>query len=796
MLKNYLKIAFRNLIKYKVYSLINIIGFSIALVPVVLTILYIFYELSYDRYNKNYDRIYRIVNEEKFYDQTIQSGIVPNPLAAAMRADLPEVKYVTRMRVWSGFISYNGQRHSEYNILYTDPNIFKVFTFHIIEGNPNTALDDNYSILLSESMAQKYFANENPVGKTIKLSDVNYMKVTGVFEDMPVNSHFHANFIVPASLLDGSSPSIGGNNNPNSWGFSIFFTYFLLKKNVNPNELLKKFPAFLNKYSQNDFFNKSKIYFQSLGNIHLHSHLQTEFENNGDIKTIYLYLSVALIILIIACINYVNLATARTSQRIKEIRIRKIIGAHRKQLIMQLLTETILITFCSFLITIMLVELLLPYFNSFVERDIQFNIFQNFNMFIWMAVFIWIISLVTGLYPATSLSSIKPLSYLSGGVTFRGPHFRGILVITQFLLSTALIYCAIVVREQLHYISEKDLGYDHNNIIVINLRGMSKSRVDALKNEIGKYPDVLTVSSSAGLPNEPIGSGGIDYPGKPDNIHFEIAYSVVDYNYLDLYGLKIVEGRKFLKQFPSDKNDAVIINETAARELGWSNPIGKQIKYTSPYGRSYRTIIGVVRDFNSGSLYSRVIPYYFVIDPEHPDYQVSIKIKPKNIHQTLIFLQKEMKLFEPEYSFSYSFFSDLLKAFYGSVYKLQKIFSIFSLFTLAVACLGLFGMISFVTEVRKKEIGIRKVLGASIYHIAKIFLSGIMRPVIFASVFSIPFAYFIMNKWLSNFAYRTKIHIELFIGAALIVYIVSLLVIILQIVKASFLNPVETLRNE
>ncbi len=796
MLKNYFRIAYRNLVKYKVYSFVNIIGFSIALVPVVLTILYVLNEFSYDKYNKNYDRIYRVVQEYKSYGKTIKSGIMPNPLAAAMRAELPEVKYAARMRAWKEFISYKNHKYLENNILYADPDIFKIFTISLIKGNPLTALNDKYSILFSESMAHKYFGNENPIGKTIKLSNVYYMTVTGVFKDVPVNSHFHANFIIPASLLGGFTPSIGGVKKPNSWGFSMFFTYFLLNKNANPEELLKKFPAFLNQYSKNDFFNSSKIYFQPLRDIHLHSHLQTEFENNGDIKTIYLYMTVALIILMIACINYVNLATARSSRRIKEIGIRKIIGARKKQLIKQLLTETLFVTLTSLVITIMLVEITLPYFNSFVERQIQFNILQNTNLFILIIIFTIVISLAAGLYPAIIISSTKPVSYFSGVVRNRSSHFRSILVITQFLLSTVLIFCAIVVREQLNYISKKNLGYNKNNIVVINLHEMTNNNIDALKNEIKSYPDILNISSSAGLPNLPEGRGGIDYPGKPEDLHFEIAHSIVDYNYFDLYGLKIVEGRKFLRKFPSDENDAVIINETAVNELGWKNPIGRQIKYTSPQGSSLKKIIGVVKDFNTGSLYNQIMPYYFVMDPEQRDFQISVKIKPENISRTILFLKKEMKQFEPGYSFNYNFFSDIIKKSYGAVYKLQDIFSAFSIFTLLVACLGLLGMISFITEVRKKEVGIRKVLGASAYQVSKLFVSDIMKPIIFASFMSIPIAYFIMNNWLSNFAYRTNINLLSFITAILIVIVLSLIVLSLQVIRAASANPVKSIHYE
>lgn len=796
MLKNYIIIAYRNLVKYKTYSLINIIGFSIALVPVVLTILYVVNEFSYDKYNKNYDRIYRVTKESKFYRHTVKTAIMPNPLAFAMKAELPQVQFASRLSVAPAFISYKKQRHDEKKILYADPDIFNIFTFHIAKGNLFTAATDKYSILLSESMAKKYFGNKNPLGKTMKLRDVYYMTVIGVFRNMPVNSHFHANFIVPASILDGSSAAIGGTNNPNAWGFSMFYTYFLLRKGADINKLQSIFPKFINKYSQNYSFNRSKISFQPLGDIHLHSHLQTELENNGDITTVYLYMSVAFIILLIASINYINLATARYSRRTKEMGMRKIMGAYRKQLIKQLLTESTIVTYFSFVITIVLVELLLPHFNNFIERNIQFNIVSNFGLFIWIAIFAGFISIAAGFYPAIFLSSAKPLSYIGGSSILRTPRFRNALIITQFVLAMTLIFCTIVVSEQLYYITNKNLGYNKKNIILFHVSRMSKSRLDALKNEIANYPGVVSVSSSDALPNTTFIGGGIDYPGKPNDVHFEISHAAVDYNFLDLYGIKIVEGRKFLRQHPSDGNNAIILNETAVHELGWENPIGRRIRYTTPYGSSYRKVIGVARDFNTGSLYKNIMPYYFTIDSTENVFWLSVKIKPANIHKTLMYLLKEKKKFTPDYPVNYEFFSDFINSSYGPVYKLQSLFSAFSLFTIIIASLGLYGIISFLTEIRKKEIGIRKVLGASIYRIAKLFTWGVIIPVFFAGLISIPLAYIIMNKWLANFAYKTNFHIGIYVFAALIVFLISLTTVLIQVFKISSVNPVESLRNE
>jgi putative ABC transport system permease protein len=798
MLKNYFQIAFRYLTKYKVYSFINIFGFSIALVPVILTFLYIAYEFSYDKYNTNFDRIYRVVVEEKYYDRIEQSPIVPNPLAAAMKAEFPEIEHAVRIRNFSESFSFNGKNYLEENVIFADPGIFEVFSIDMIEGNTNTVLSDPYSIVLSESMAKKYFENKNPVGKTIHCGHEGDLIVKGVFKDIPKNSHFIIDFLIPAALLNDQKSITGISNDPTAWGFGMFYTYFLLKKNANPDELLSKFPAFLRKYSNNDYFNSSKIFFQPLKDIHLHSHLKTEFRENGDIMTIYLYLSVALIILIIAIINYVNLATARSSQRSKEIGVRKIIGAERIQLIRQLLGETVLITFCSFCITIILVELILPSFNTFVERDIHFNIFKNFDLFLAIVGFTVIVGICSGIYPALMLSSTQPISFFSHSPNVsRNPRFRSILVMIQFVLSIGLIFSSLVVRKQMNYISEKDLGYNKNNIVIIDIKNRkSKTSIESLKNELSQYPNIVSVSSSVNLPSETACGGGINWPGKPDNIRFEINYNTVDYNFIDLYEMKIIEGRKFSKEFPSDEYDAALISETAARDIGWVSPIGKIITYTSPYGTSNRKVIGVVKDFHMHSLFKKITPFYLVIDPKYCDYYLAIKIKPGNFQGTINYLKSKMEIFQPEFPFEYKFFSDIISESYRTENKLQTIFSTFSIFTIFIACLGLFGLISFTTEVRKKEIGIRKVLGATSRQISELLLKETMKLVILSSFLATPIAYFTMNKWLSNFAYRTEINIGMFLLAALIVYLIAIFAMILQVFKASVQNPVDIIKYE
>lgn len=798
MLSNYIKLAFRNISKHKMFSLINILGFSLALIPVLLSILYIRYELSYDRYNKNYDRIYRIVQEYKFNDKLIGTPIVPNPLAYTMEDDLPEVEAATRITKSNGSLSFKDKKIFDLKGLYADPNIFKIFTFDFLKGNPNNPLQDPYSIVISESTAKKYFGDVDPVGKTLTLREVYDLSITGVYNDIPQNSHFSADYIV-SSYLIASSGIFNGISNPNAWGTGMFSTYFLLRENLNSDELLKKFPEFLKKYSNNDFFNNSNMYFQPLGDIHLYSHLKTEFNKNGNINTIYLYSGVALIILLMACINYINLSTSRLFQRKKEIGIRKVIGAQKKQLVRQFIVESVIITLCSFLITVIITELLLPYFNSFVDRDIDFSLFGNVSFFLFLFFIVGIIGLLSGLFPAITFSSYRPASFFGGqNIIIRKSRLSNILIVVQFVFSTVFIFCSIILSEQLNFVLNKDLGYERNNIVTIGLYNrVSNDQIDALINQLLQDPGIVSVSASAGLPNRMFGGGPIELPNKLKNGNFYIDFNNIDYNFIDLFGLKTIIGREFSKNFSTDKEDAIILNETAARDLGWVNPIGKVIIHSSPYGKSVRHVIGVVKDFNINSLYDKINPCYLVIDHNMPVYNISIKIKSNILSPTTFaYLKKQMTTFQPGVPFEPKYFSDIINAQYKSEFNLQKIFLMFSFFTIFIACLGLYGLISFITELRTKEIGIRKTLGASSFQIVWLLIMDIIGPVFISGILAFPFSYYLMNKWLSDFAYRTEINYGYLLVAVFIICTVSISTMLSQALKAANRNLADVLKYE
>ncbi len=791
LLWNYIKIAIRNIKRHKSYSLINVFGFSVALVPAVLTLLYVAYEFSYDKHNENYDRIYRVA---------FQNGaIMPMPLAAALDADVPEIEYAVRMRTFSDFIAYKDKKILEPHILYADEDLFKVFTFRFISGNPKTALQDKYSIVFSESMAKKYFGDENPLGKTISLNKYTHLKVSGIYEDLPETSHFNADFVVSAKLIDPSSSLLASNSGYYSWGYSMFFTYVLLKENTNPTSFTGKIHGIMEKYSGEVMYKSYQYLAQPLGEIHLKSHFRTELKENADITEINIFLSMALIILVIAVINYVNLATARSTRRVKEIGVRKVIGAKKTQLIRQLIAETVVITFFSFVLTLALVNILLPYFNVFISRHIHFNLYDSIGVVSAILGIVLLVALVSGIYPALVLSSMKSLSFFSGTqASSRTPKLRSSLVILQFAITIILVFVTTVVNKQMDYIANKDLGYETEDIV--NIRLSSRVSIEdgqILKNDVIQHPNIIAASSSSNTPNWFTGGTGLNWPGKPDNVSIPLNYTFVDCSYLDLFGIELIEGRKFNPEFTTDFTDAVIVNSAAVRAAAWDNPIGKKIKHVTPNGSEYREIIGVYNDVHIRSLHSNITPCYFVIDTTSNFYRVlSVRIKKENLSETIDFLKSKVKEFQPDYDFTYAFFDDQIKAMYKSDYKLQSVFTIFSIFTILISCLGLFGLVSFTTETRQKEIGIRKVLGASSFQIGAKILREMMILIVIASIIAAPLAYFGAEKWLEDFAYKTDIGFGVFILSGLLVYALSIGAMILQVRRASTRNPVDTLKYE
>lgn len=791
MFLNYFRYTLRFILKYKGYSIINILGFSLALVPTIYAVLFISYEFSYDKFYDNYEYIYRLVVDKKLGDNTVSSPIMPNALASVMKREFPEIRFCVQLRNFPEMITINNNKFLEKDVCYADPDILKLFSIKLLKGDILTSLNSPNSILLNKSVALKYFGNKDPINKVLQLGNYQQMIIKGVFEDLPENSHFHANFIVPKSLITGQQAA--GFNDENSWGYSMYFTYFMVLPNTDVNSLLLKMPKLLRENSSNDFFNRSKLYFQPLKDIHLYSNLQTELSKNGNIKTVYLFILISLIILIIAIVNYINLTTARLVKRSKEIAMRRIIGADTKQLFIQIMTESAIITFLSFIISIVITIIAVPKINNLIDRDIPLSILFNHNVIIAAIILLVVISFCSGIYPALSVLSVKPLNIFKKGNFSSNKNLRDTLVIFQFVLSIVLVFNSSMIKKQLSYITSKNLGYNRNNIIILNIYSkLNNGDLQTFKNSLLQNPLIEKIAFSVNLPNSSVCKTDISWEGKNLSTSMDINYNLVDYDFIDLYGIKLVEGRNFSKDYQTDQTVGIILNENAAKKIGNKELIGKTIKQDD----TKRQVIGVVNDFHMYSLYENISPFYLAIDSSATMYYCSIKIYPDSFQKILPFIKNKFHLLQQDLPFKYEFFDDIIDVSYKSEKILDSILNWFSFFSIFIASMGIYGLISFVTEARQKEIGIRKVVGANSWQIAYELFYNMIKLIVISSLIAAPIAYLLINKWLSNFAYRTDIDFKLFIITSFVIYLWSSLAMATQIYKASTKNPTEVMRYE
>jgi len=782
MIKNYLKISFRNLIRHKGYSFINIAGLALGLTAVILILLLVQFEISFDKYHKNADQIYRVMRGKQGPDR--MSYLTQPPLAPTLKSEFPEVESATRFyRLGKTHISYQTKNFFETGFCFTDPESFEIFSFELLEGDPNKVLDDPYSVVISEAMANKYFGSENPIGKIIHFKGEHDFKITGILKDLPDNSILKFDFIAPFK----TTQIIDSFHNHESWGYSSYRTYFLLNKDANLKDLENKIPGLITKYFDEKTAKEIRFEFQPLTKIHLQS---------DRVKIIYLLTSVAILILIIACINYINLATARSTQRMKEIGIRKVIGAYRHQLIKQILGESILFSILAFFLATILVGLLLPSFNVFVERNLIFNPLENLQFLSWLAALLIFVSFVAGSYPAFAISTFNPMTTFRNQVAgTKGSRLRNSLVVGQFLISITLIIATLIIKDQMHFIRNKDVGFAKDQILVVDIRDNKlRSNLESIKSELKQNPNILTVASSIDLPNESGAATRSDWSGRPQDKEQEIFINFIDYDYIDLFEIDIKQGRNFSKIFSSDAAGAFLLNEIAIKEIGWDDPVGKEFKHF--FGGRTGTVVGVVSDFHMLPLHQSIQPICLDLNPARANRILSIKIKDENIPKTVSYVQETMAKFSPNYPFEYRFFDEVFDSSYKLERKVESIFTLFALLAIFIACLGLLGLASFTTIQRTKEIGVRKVVGASVAQIVGMLSKQITKWVLIATVIAWPISYFAMNKWLQTFAYKTDINFLIFLIAAFAAIFISFLTVGYQSIKAALANPVKSLRYE
>jgi putative ABC transport system permease protein len=786
MFKNYLKIAFRSLKKHRGYSSINIVGLAIGMAACLLLFLWIQNELSYDRYHEKAGRIFRVFQQDEVEGRVDRFAWTPAPLGPALVNEFPDIEKAVRFGRNRFLISYENKRFYE-DVFFADPEVFDVFTFPLIKGDPKTVLKEPRSIIISEEIKEKYFAEEDPIGKIINLDEFGDFKITGVLKNIPPNSHFRFDFL--GFFKDYAAHNFG------QWGISNYWTYVLTSKNFNQDKFKEKLPEFVEKYRGKEVRDKYKLTYplQPLTSIHLHSDLRGEIEPNSDIETIYIFSAVALFILLIACLNYINLSTARYASRAREVGLRKVIGASRRQLINQFLGESLLFSFIGLLLAVALAELFLPLFNSLSGKRLTIDYLDNFILLPGLVIIVLFVGLTAGSLPALYLSALQPAKTLKGMLKAgsRVSWLRRSLVLSQFAISIIFVFCTITISNQLSYIRNKKLGFNKEHVINIPIYDKDAlQRYETIKNEFLKNPRILGVSASSFFPGKVSWYQDYWYEGMSDRENPMICWIPVDHDFLPTFGIELVSGRNFSRDFPSDVKGAYILNESAVKEIGWDSPLGKQLKIVEK-----GTVVGVVKDFHFKSLHQQIEPLALYLCPEYFEY-LSVRIRPGVIPQTLAFLKDKWQELVPNQLFQYSFLDEDFDRLYKAEMRLEKIFGIVTSLAVFIACLGLFGLAAFTAEQRTKEIGVRKVLGASVTGIFILLSKEFTRWVLVANVIAWPLAYYAMSRWLQNFAYRTSIELWIFLLAAAVAFVVALLTVSYQAVRAALANPVESLRYE
>ncbi|HUS00427.1 MAG TPA: ABC transporter permease [Chitinophagaceae bacterium] len=807
MNKNYFKIAFRNLLRNKGISAINILGLSIGIATCLIIMLFVNSELSYDRYNKNADRIVRVSFRGNVQGEKMNESTVMPPVAHTLKAEFPEVEEATRIRDYGKpKLVYGDKVFRDDAFAFVDSNFLRVFTLPLIEGDLKTALIEPNTIVITKALAKKYFGREDPMGKVIAFKDGNNAacKVTGIIDKVPLNSHFQFElFASMASLPESREPT---------WMSSNFYTYLVLKKGYDHKKLEAKLPRIVDKYigpqmskalgvTLAEFRSKGSnisFHLQPLTDIHLHSDFANDLSQAGDIRYVYIFGVIALFMLLIACINFMNLSTAGASKRSREVGIRKVLGSLKIDLVKQFLLESILITTIAFILAMLLMKIALPLFNTLAEQNLTFSFADNPLLLPVLLLLILVIGIFAGSYPAFYLSSFKPVAVLKGKFVSgkRSIGLRSGLVVFQFFISIILIVSTIVVYKQLSYIQNKKLGYDKSQVLILSNTWILGKSQDIFRRQIINDRRIAVVSSSGYVPaGQSNNNNFFVSPDERSELLIKTLRYDVDENYIPALGIQLEAGRNFSKEFTTDSG-AVIINEAAATAFGWQeNAVGRHISRTNNKGEkeSY-TVIGVVKDFHFRSLHERISPLVMVLDPDQGT--LIVKLKTKDIAAITATLMNRWKELGAEEPLVYSFLDDRYNNTYKAELKTGMILGIFTGLTIFVACLGLFGLARFTAERRTKEIGIRKVLGSSVSGIVNLLSMEFLKLVCIAFVVAAPIAWFIMNKWLQDFAYRINISWWIFLIAAFLAIVITLLTISIQAIKAALSNPVKSLRTE
>ncbi len=807
MIKNSVKTALRNLLKHKGYSLINIIGLAIGMAACILILMYVRHELSYDTYSENADRIYRAAMKARWGGRDFDVAVCAAPMAQAMVDEIPEIIDAARFRERGRFIvQYRDISFREQRVVYADGSVLDIFTIPLLKGDRQAALVSPYTMILSRKTAEKYFRDEDPVGKTLRINSETDYQVTGVFEEIPENSHFHFDIMISMESLEESKSQV--------WLSQNFQTYVLLREDADWKDVDAKLAGLMDRYFapqiaqmmgksmeelawSSDMF--AEFYLQPLLSIHLHSDLQAELESNGDISYVYIFSAIALFVLLIASINFMNLATARSSGRAKEVGIRKVLGSQRRQLIGQFLTESMLLSGISMALAIALVILVLPLFNNLAGKTITLSLLFQGPMIGLLAVITVATGFFAGSYPAFFISAFQPVKVLKGQLKsgVKSGRLRSGLVVFQFAASIILIIGTLVVYRQLNYVQNKKLGFEKEQVLVLNNAYLLGDQAETFRDAMLSHTQVTNGTISGYLPIPSNRNQSAVFPeGERDSAKATSFQNwVIDYDYIDTLGMKIIEGRNFSREYSTDV-DAALITQATAKQFGWLDPVGRRVgRIMNQQGEiKLFTVIGVVENFHYESLRNNIGPMVMFLGSSNS--LMSFRIKTEDVSATVGLLEHRWKEFRPNQPFEYMFMDERFNQLYRTEQRIGKIFGVFASLAVVIGCLGLFGLAAFTAEQRTKEIGIRKVLGASAPGIIQMLLREFVILVGLANLVAWPIAYFVMHRWLQDFAYRTSPGWMIFLGAGVVTMLIALFTVSFQAVKAALADPIRSLRYE
>lgn len=791
MFKNYFLIAVRNILRNKIFSIINIAGLAAGIASFVLIALYVSYELSYESTHENADNIYWVNTAYDRGDQSFATYYTPNPLAPALRENLPEIRKAARLKNWGGLLFKKEDKvFYESGSAFVDPEFFDILTIPIVSGDRENPLSKHNSIVISEDIAQKYFGDDDPVGQTINMGNETDLMVTAVMKNLPANTMFDNDMLISISTY---AQNRGDDFYTNKISTEIF-TLVLLTPGVDLNAFTEKSNVYFDKQYNAGIDHKSRIEFEALTDLHLYSELQSD----GGIGKVYIFSITGILLLFIACINFMNLSTAKSASRAKEIGIRKSAGAAKSQLIQQFLGESIIYALISLIAAMLMVCLLLPLFVELTGIEMGPADLFDLKIIGGVIAATLLVGIISGSYPAFFLASFKPAKVLKGEVKrgSGGSTFRTTLVVIQFTIATALITGSFIIGDQLEYMQNKNLGFEKDQILVVKLKGDElRDKSNLFRDLIATNPNVVCATRCDALPGS-IGSYNvISKNGVSKDESFIIKFTRIDENYFRTFGLELIAGRNFSTEFPADYENGLIINETAAAKLGVENPVGKTItQWFGNEGRKMK-VVGIVKDFHFSSFKNVIEPLELMFREKFWGY-TAVKLSTQNIGETIEFIESTHNQINPGYPMEYYFMDEIFETRYRAEENMKTIFGYFSLLTILVSCLGLLGLASYLAARKTKEIGIRKVLGATEQNIVMILSKEFLKWVLIANLISIPIAYVLMISWLEDFAYRITPGTENFIFAAIIAFITAFFTVGFQALKASRINPADSLRNE